>query len=201
MWGKVNKGEAILSAVLFIGPILAASLGLAPFSVAVLIGAVLAFLTRAITPEEAYRNVDWKVLILIGSMIAVGKAMQATGTAEFIANTIASFPYRSGPALLLAGFFGVSMILTQPMSNQAAAAVIVPVAIQTALQLGLNPRTFAVMIAIGASSSFLSPLEPACMLVFGPGNYKFMDFPRVGLILTVLIFIIAIILVPIIWPF
>ena len=86
------------------------------------------------------------------------------------------------------------------MSNQAAAIVVLPVAIQTALQLGLNPRTFAMMVAVAASCSYLTPLEPSCLMVYGPGKYRFSDFFRVGMPLTVLIFIIAITLVPRVWP-
>jgi di/tricarboxylate transporter len=86
------------------------------------------------------------------------------------------------------------------MSNQAAAVVVVPVAIQTASQLGLNPRTFAMMIAVAASCSYLTPLEPACLMVYGPGRYKFADFLKVGALLTVLIYLVAILLVPRIWP-
>jgi len=86
------------------------------------------------------------------------------------------------------------------MSNQAAAIVIVPVAIQTALQLNLNPRTFAMMIAVAASCSYLTPLEPSCLMVYGPGGYRFMDFLKVGALLTMLIYLIAIIMVPLIWP-
>jgi di/tricarboxylate transporter len=86
------------------------------------------------------------------------------------------------------------------MSNQAAAAVILPVAIQTALQLDLNPRTFAMMIAVAASCSYLTPLEPSCLMVYGPGRYKFIDFLKVGSFLTILIYIIAITLVPRVWP-
>lgn len=86
------------------------------------------------------------------------------------------------------------------MSNQAAAVVVVPVAIQTAFQLDLNPRTFAMMIAVAASCSFLTPLEPACLMVYGPGRYRFTDFLKVGALLTVLIYILAIVLVPRLWP-
>jgi di/tricarboxylate transporter len=85
------------------------------------------------------------------------------------------------------------------MSNQAAAVVVFPVAVQTAIQLGFDPRPFAVMIAVGASCSFITPLEPSCLLVYGPGRYKFFDFVKVGTPLTVIIFVIAIILVPLIW--
>ncbi|MCI0366347.1 MAG: anion permease, partial [Phycisphaerales bacterium] len=101
---------------------------------------------------------------------------------------------------LLTGFFALTVLLTQPMSNQAAAVVVLPVAIQTALQLGLNPRTFAMMIAVAASCSYLTPLEPSCLMVYGPGRYKFTDFLKVGSILTLIVYIIAISIVPRIWP-
>ena len=100
---------------------------------------------------------------------------------------------------MLAGFFALTVALTQPMSNQAAALVVLPVAVQTAVALGLNPRTFAVAITFAASFSFITPLEPACVLVYTPGRYRFMDFVKVGTILTIVVFIVAIILVPIFW--
>ncbi|MGH2436010.1 MAG: anion permease, partial [bacterium] len=90
--------------------------------------------------------------------------------------------------------------LTQPMSNQAAAVVVVPIAVQMAMQLELNPRTFAMMIAIAASTSYLTPLEPSCLMVYGPGRYRFMDFLKVGALLTVLIYGVSILLVPRVWP-
>jgi di/tricarboxylate transporter len=104
------------------------------------------------------------------------------------------------PRMILAGFFVLTVALTQPMSNQAAAAVLVPVAIQTAFKLGLNPRTFAVMVAVAASCSYLTPLEPSCLLVYGPGRYKFADFLRVGGLLTLIILVLAVVIVPMAWP-
>jgi di/tricarboxylate transporter len=140
------------------------------------------------------------VIVVIGSMLALGSAMEYTGTARLIATWIAELAGQAHPIWLLGAFFALTLLLTQPMSNQAAAVVVVPVAIETALQLGLNARTFAVMIAVAASSSFLTPLEPACLMVYGPGRYRFVDFLRVGALLTVLIFGIALALVPMIWP-
>jgi di/tricarboxylate transporter len=193
--------RAPLAIGIFIGAIAAGTINLIPFPVAVLLGALLAFVTRCITPEEAYREVEWKILILIGSMLAVGAAMENTGTAVFLSGQIVRLVGQAHPVWLLGAFFLLTVLLTQPMSNQAAAVVVVPVAIQTALQLGLNPRTFAVMIAVAASTSFLTPLEPACMIVYGPGRYRFMDFFKVGSLLTGIIFLIALLLVPSIWPF
>jgi di/tricarboxylate transporter len=133
-------------------------------------------------------------------MLAVGQAMEHTGTAEFLAAQVVETAGTAHPVWLLTGFFLLAVLLTQPMSNQAAAIVVVPVAIQTALQLDLNPRTFAMMVAVAASTSYLTPLEPSCLLVYGPGGYRFADFLKVGSLLTVLIYIVSILLVPLIWP-
>jgi len=101
---------------------------------------------------------------------------------------------------ILGTFFILTVILTQPMSNVAAALLVLPIAIHTALQLGVNPRTFAMTVAIAASCSFITPLEPACVLVYGPGRYRFLDFIRVGLPLTMVAFIISMIFIPMLWP-
>lgn len=199
-WRRLRGRQALTAALLFGGSITLAALEILPLAVAVLTAAFLAFVTRIITPEEAYRSVEWRLLILIGSMLALGQAIQVTGTAAFLAGQIIQLTHQLNPIWLLAGFFLLSLVLTQPMSNQAAAVVVVPIAIQLAQQLGLNPRSFAVMIALGASASFMTPLEPAALLVYGPGNYKFSDFPRVGFLLTLLILIISILLVPVLWP-
>jgi di/tricarboxylate transporter len=156
--------------------------------------------SRALTPEEAYRTVEWKLLIFIGGILALGAAMERTGTAAYLAEVVVARLGAADPRWLLSAFFALTVVLTQPMSNQAAAVVTLPVAVQTALTLDLNPRTFAVMIAIAASTSFITPLEPACMMVYGPGRYRFVDFVRVGAPLTVLIYLVAILLVPRLWP-
>ena len=126
--------------------------------------------------------------------------MDHTGTADFLASQIVTLVGQADPLWMLTGFFVFTVLLTQPMSNQAAAVVVLPVAIQTAMQLGLNPRTFAMMIAVAASCSYLTPLEPSCLMVYGPGRYRFLDFLKVGSLLTVLIYILSIVLVPLVWP-
>lgn len=197
---RARRAILIFVGVLALGSIKVGDTQLLSFPLAMILGSVLVFLTRCITPEEAYREIEWKAVILIGSMLALGVSMQETGTAAYLAKVITSFAGQTGPFWLLTGFFVLTVLLTQPMSNQAAAAVIIPVAIQTAVQLGLNPRTFCMMIAVAASCSYLTPLEPSCLMVYGPGRYKFIDFLKVGSILTVLIYIIAILLVPRVWP-
>lgn len=197
---RPNLQRAPMAVALFAGSLLVATVGLVPLPVAVLAGAALAFVTRCITPEEAYREVEWKLIVLVGGMLALGAAMETTGAAQFLAGELVRLTNGASPLVLLAAFFIVTMLLTQPMSNQAAAVIVVPVAIQTALHLNLNPRSFAMMIAVAASCSYITPLEPACLMVYGPGRYRFMDFIRVGSLLTVIIFALALVLVPLVWP-
>jgi di/tricarboxylate transporter len=140
------------------------------------------------------------VLILIASMLGLGAAMETSGAAEFLSRAIVRMLGSAQPIWLLTAFFLLTLLLTQPMSNQAAAVVVLPIAMQTAEQLSLNPRSFAMMIALAASCSFLTPLEPACLLVHGPGRYRFLDFVKVGSLLTLLVYLIAIALVPLLWP-
>lgn len=197
---RPNHRRAPIAIGAFLSALLLATFNLLSFPVAIFLGVLVVFLTRCITPEEAYREVEWKALILIASMLGLGSALEVTGAARFLSMEIVKLVGSADPRFLLAAFFILTMLLTQPMSNQAAAVVVVPIALETAAHLGLNPRTFAVMIALGASCSFLTPLEPACLMVYGPGGYKFRDFLKVGTPLTVLIFLVAILLVPIIWP-
>ena len=192
--------KAPVALAIFGSALLLVSFNILSLPVAVMLGALAVFITRCITPTEAYRQVNWNAWLLIASMLALGQAMEVSGLANLVAHQIIAWIGAANPIYLLAAFFFLSLVLTQPMSNQAAAVVVIPIAIQTATQLGLNPRTFAVMIAVGASCSFITPLEPACLMVYGPGNYKFFDFVKVGSLLTLIIFIIAILMVPWLWP-
>jgi len=195
-----SRRRAPIAVAIFVGAMGAATFKLLSLPVAALLGALLVFVTRCITPEEAYGQINWKALILIASMLGLGAAMEHTGTAEFLARQFVAVVGHSTPVGVLSAFFFLTVLLTQPMSNQAAAVVVLPVAIRTATQLAWNPRTFAMMIAVAASCSFMTPLEPACLLVYGPGRYRFADFPKVGLLLSILIYIISIVLVPLLWP-
>jgi len=197
---RPNLRRAPWAVAIFVGTLALATTGALSLAEAVLLGVVLTFVTRCITPEEAYREVEWKALIVIASMLVVGAAMGETGAARLLARSLVDLAGNAGPLAYLSAFFVLTVALTQPMSNQAAAAVVLPVALQTGLALGWNPRTFAMMVAVAASTSYLTPLEPSCLLVYGPGRYRFADFLKVGAPLTVLIYLIAIALVPRVWP-
>jgi di/tricarboxylate transporter len=197
---RLNRPRAPLAAAIFAGAIAAATFKLAPLPVAMIAGAFVMLLTRCLSPEEAYRQVEWKVLILIGSLLSLGAAMETSGAGKYLAQQLIGIVGADSPFRLLTSFFVLTVALTQPMSNQAAALVVFPIAIQAGLQLGVDPRAFGMMVAVAASCSFLTPLEPSCLMVYGPGKYRFADFFIVGLPLTVLIYVLAIFLVPLTWP-
>lgn len=197
---RLKTSHAALAVGIFVAALLAATFDVMPLPVAAISGAFLMLLTRCIDPEEAYRRVEWKVLILIGSLLSLGAAMEATGAGNYLAAQLIAVIGDQSPLLVLSCFFALTVALTQPMSNQAAAIVVVPIALATAAQLGLNPRSFAMMIAVAASCSYLTPLEPSSLMVYGPGKYRFLDFVKVGFLLTFLIYGLAILLVPWIWP-
>ena len=170
-----------------------------PLAICVLLGVLLLLATSTVRYSELYSLIDFRLLVLIACMMSFGVAMEKTGTDKYLAALIVQYFEQYGSIAVLAGFFLMTVGLTQPMSNQAAALVVLPVAIKTAIALNLNPRSFAVAITYAASFSFITPLEPACVLVYTPGRYKFMDFVKIGTILTIVVFIVAILLVPVFW--
>ncbi len=171
-----------------------------PLAVAVLLGVLILLASRAVVLQEVYDLIDWRLIVLIAGMISFGTAMEKTHADQFLADIIVNNFSSYGALAVLAGFFAMTVALTQPMSNQAAALVVLPIAVKTALALGLNPRTFAVAVTYAASCSFLTPLEPACVLIYTPGRYRFFDFVKVGSILTITVFAIVMLLVPYFWP-
>lgn len=197
---RYDVSRAPLAVAIFALAIIAATFKFAALPVAVLGGAFAMMLTRCLSPDEAYAQIEWKAIVLIGSLLSLGAAMDATGTGKYLATLLIDLVGAGEPYRLLTCLFLLTVVLTQPMSNQSAAVVVLPIAIQTGLQLGVDPRGFAMMVAVAASCSYLTPLEPSCLMVYGPGKYRFSDFVRVGAPLTVLIYAIAILLVPMIWP-
>jgi di/tricarboxylate transporter len=197
---RISRPRAWRAMAIFGGSLGLAACGILALPVAVLLGAFAVLVTKCVNAADSYRDVEWRVVILIACMLGLGQAMIHTGAAQYLAEHVAAMTAGLSPLWLLGGFFLLTVLLTQPMSNQAAAAVILPIAIQTATHLHLNPRAFVMGIAVAASCSYLTPLEPACVMVYGPGRYRFMDFVRVGGPLTLVIFVLAMVLVPRYWP-
>ena len=192
--------RGLLVAASFVAAVVAGGSGALPVSIAFLAAALVAVLSRAITIDEAYDAIDWQVLILIGGMTAVGLALEKTGGAALLADGILSWLAPMGTLAVLAGFCGCTVALTQPMSNAAAALVVLPVAMRAATTLGADPRTFGIAVMLAASVSLVTPLEPSCLLVYGTGKYRPRDFVRLGGPLTLLLLVLILALVPWRWP-
>ncbi len=184
----------------FLAALLLGGFEVVPVSLAFLGAAIATLLCRCVPVERTYEYIDWRLLVLIGGMTAFGTAMVKTGAAELLANGIVSVLEPYGVMAILAGFVVLTILLTQPMSNAAAALVVLPIALHTARVLGANERTFAIGIMLGASVSFITPFEPSCILVYGPGKYRFRDFVRTGAPLTALLTVIVLLLLPVFWP-
>lgn len=196
----VRSGKAALAVAIFAGVLLAGTLKLLPLSVAGLCGLLLMVGTRCVDARSAFR-VDWRVVLLIGSMMALGEAMQTSGAGAWLGGRIVPLAAHVGPRGVLVALMILTIVLSAPMSNQAAALVLLPVAVETARQLGLEPRTFAIGICLAASFSFVTPLEPSCVLVYGPGRYRFADFVRMGAPLTAALLVLLAFAIPLRWPF
>ncbi len=170
-------------------------------SLAMVIAAVIMILGGCLSIEEAHQSIDWKTVFLVAGMLSLGMAMEATGTAQYLANIMLGALGDYGPLALLAGTYLLAALTTQAMSNAAAIVVIVPIALNTAQALGANHITFTMAVVIGAATSFLSPVgHKANVLVFGPGGYRFFDYARVGALLTVALLIVSLIFLPLFWP-
>ncbi|MCP3139050.1 SLC13 family permease [Pyxidicoccus xibeiensis] len=195
-----RHGKALLAVVLFLGALAAGSLELVPLSVAGLTGMLAMIATGCVDARIAFR-VDWRVVLLIGSMMALGLAMEVSGAGRFIGGHVAELGAYGGPRTVLGLLMVLTIILSAPMSNQAAALVVLPVALNAAAQLGVDPRPFAMGVTLAASCSFITPLEPSCVLVYGPGHYRFTDFFRLGTPLTALLLAGLVVGVPWVWPF
>ncbi len=169
-------------------------------SIAFLASAVLCMAVGAVKPDEAYKNIEWKLLVLIAGMTSFGIAMGNSGADKFLAELIVDWFHGFGPQGIMFGFMVLTVLLTQPMSNAASALVVLPVALQAASTLNVNPITFAVAVMLSASVSLITPFEPSCILVYGPGKYKFIDFIKVGGLLTLILIGIIYVCVPMTWP-
>jgi di/tricarboxylate transporter len=195
-----RRRKGLYTVGMFLIAVLASSLGWLPLPIAFLLAALGVIATRLITMEEAYKLIDWRLLILIAGMTSFGLAMQKTGAAAWLAGLIVTWVSPLGTPAVMLAFVVLTMLLTQPMSNAAAALVVLPVALTAAHRLGLDPRAFAILVTLSASLSFITPFEPSCLIVYGPGKYRFRDFVFAGLPLTALVILIILLLVPVIWP-
>jgi di/tricarboxylate transporter len=197
---RLNK--AYLSLLIMVGVLLPVILGYVNIAIAAIIGVILMVLTGCITMEEAYRSIQLKAVFLIAGMLPLGIALQQTGAATLIAQQMVLLVGGLGPLAVMAGLFILAALSSQVMPNPAVAVLLAPIALNTAADMGVSPYPLMMAIAVSASAAFLSPVgHSANILVMGPGGYKFSDYTRVGLPLTLVVLVVAIFIIPIFWPF
>jgi di/tricarboxylate transporter len=198
----LRKNKAFIAMFLLALVITLAAFNIIPLLTAALIGAVGMILGRCLTLEEAYQAIDWKVIFLFGGMLPLGLALHQTGAASWLANTILITIGGLGPLAVLAALYVLTALLTESMSNVAAAIILAPVAIALATTLGASPRPFLVAITFAASTSFSTPIGyQTNTMIYAPGGYRFLDFARLGIPLNLIFGITAVLLIPIFWPF
>ncbi len=196
-WNRIPVAVAIL-----VGVVLTAALNILPIVVSALTGCILMVLTGCITTEEAYQAINWKVIFLLAGVIPLGTAMENSGAADILSEVLLGSLQPFGPTAVLSGFFLASMMLTNIISNQATAALLTPIAIQAAQTLGVSPRPFLMAITYAASLSFMTPVGyQTNTMIYGPGQYKFTDFTKVGTPLNVILWVLGTFLIPWFWSF
>jgi di/tricarboxylate transporter len=198
---EFHRNRLIPALAIMTGVIAAAALDVFPIVVSAILGCVLMILTGCLTLTEAYEAIEWRVIVLLGGVMTLGIAMDNTGAAQLIAAWITDTIGAWGPVALLAAFYGFAMFLSALMSNNATALVVAPIAVAAAESLGADPRPFLVAVAFAASADFMTPIGyQTNLLVYGPGQYRFSDYLRVGAPLNLLFWVLATWLIPRWWP-
>lgn len=195
--GKTHFALSIIA-----GVVAAAALNIVPIVVSAAAGVIAMILTKCLSTEEAYNAVNWKVIMLLAGVIPLGIAMEKTGAAAFLADQMIFLLSDMGPRAVMSGFFFITMAITAIMSNNASAALLAPIAINTANTLEVSAYPFLFAVTFAASLSFITPFGyQTNTLIYGAGQYEFTDFTKIGLPLNIIFWILATIFIPMIWPF
>lgn len=200
---ETSKSKKIICGVIMLGVIITMATDLVPLEIAAVIGALLCVVTGCLTERQAYDSIDWVTIFLFAGMIPMATAMNTSGAGKLIASyTVAAMGGDPSPYLITAVLFILAVILTQFMSNTASKALLCPVGIALATQVGASPRAVLMAILIASSCAFATPVgTPPNTLVLGPGKYSFMDYVKCGSGLVVVCLIVSVIVIPIVWPF
>jgi di/tricarboxylate transporter len=198
----INRKRTIISLLALAGMVILAATGVMPILNAAILAAAVLIITRCVTPIEARRSIEWNVLIVIACAFGISKALDKTGVASLLAGAMVDSVRTLGPLGALGAVYVVTSLLTEVITNNAAAALAFPIAISTAAQVNADPMPFIIAVAIGASAAFSTPLGyQTNMIVYGPGGYRFRDFVKVGLPLNIIIMVVALLIIPRVWHF
>ena len=193
----LRKDRAVVAMIILFSVLALAALNVLPVLHAALLGALAMILTRCINIGEAYEAIDWKIIFLLGGILPLGLAMQESGAADWLARETLGRAAALGPTAVLAVVYIVTAVLTETMSNNAAAVLLAPIALATAAGLGVSPRPFLVAITFAASTSFATPVGyQTNTMVYTAGGYRFGDFIKTGMLLNLVFWGIAVWLIP-----
>jgi len=198
----IQKSKAWKAGLIFAGLVVAAGTGLADIMVCALTAVFLMLVTGCLQMRDAYRAVQADVLLLIAGTLALGAAMEKTGASRMYAEAYLKIFAGASPTLVLGGFLLLVSISTQILSNNATAVLLLPIAVSTALGLGVDPKPFIIAVCFGASACFATPIGyQTNLMVYGPGGYRFSDYLKLGIPLNLVVLILGTLLIPVIWPF
>jgi di/tricarboxylate transporter len=222
-WSHVKKisPHVILSWAALIGVVLTATMTdllggkdgmfpaipVVPIHYAAMVGALALLWLKVMTPREAYASIDWQVLLMLYGLLGLGMAMQNTGTAVWLARGMVDLTEglvsrEHMPLVLLWLVFLLTLCLTEVLSNNATAVMMIPIVVTLAAELDVNSRPFIMAVTVAASCAFALPMGyQTHMMVYGPGGYRFTDFLRVGIPLNLICWVLSCLLIPLIWPF
>ena len=193
--------RAPLAALIMAAVVGSVMMGMAPISVAAVIGGTIMVLTGCLNMEQAYRSIDWRAIFLIAGMLPLGTAMQESGAAIYLANQVMELLGDAGPWPVIMGLYILTAMATMIIPTAALVVLMSPIVLSAMSEMGLQPETAMMAVAMAASASFTSPIShPANILVMGPGGYRFVDYLKVGVPLTIVVFITVMVLLPILWP-
>ncbi len=199
---EYRKQKMIPALLIIFGVVLVAALNIAPILVSAIVGGVLLVLTGCLDLEDVYKSIEWKIIFLLAGVLPLGIAMEKTGAALLLSQGMLSAVGAWGLVAVVAVFYLTTSVLTEVMSNNATAVLIAPIAIATAASLGVDSRPLLMAVTFAASASFMTPVGyQTNTLIYGPGQYRFTDFLRVGAPLNILFWILATMLIPRFWPF
>lgn len=199
---RVDARRVALVLLTILGVIVAAAVFEVPVVLAAVTGAVALVITRCLNLEEAYEGIDWQVIFLLAGVLPLGIALEETGTAQWMAGGVISVVGSLGPIWVLGAIYFVTAVLNAVVSNNAAAVLMLPIAISTAVGLGVDPRAFVFVIAYAGSCDFATPIGyQTNTMIYGPGGYRFLDYTKVGAPLILLFMLLTTLIAPRLWPF
>jgi di/tricarboxylate transporter len=199
---KFKKDKIAYVVLTIFGIIALASLNVLPIMVAALLGCIFLIVTNCISMEESYRAIDWKVIFLLAGAMSLGVAMDNSGAAKLLSGLLIDGAGAWGPTAVVSILYLITVILTSVMSNNASAVLLAPIAIATAVAMGVDARPMLMAITFAASSSFMTPIGyQTNTMIYGAGNYRFMDFVKVGTPLNLIFWVLATFMIPYFFPF